>query len=132
MKRLVILAATAFFGISAVPASASDFSLAFEWGNLKRCTSGNPFTVNNPKFTLKGVPKGTASIQFRMVDRNVPGYNHGGGTVKYTGGSSIAPGAFKYKSPCPPNGSHTYQWTAIAKDAGGKKLGQASASRKYP
>jgi len=114
------------------PASAADFSIGFDWAGLKKCISGNPNTVNNPKFTLKGVPKGTATIQFRMVDRNVPSYNHGGGTVKYAGGSTIAPGAFKYRSPCPPNGSHTYQWTATAKDAGGKTLGEAKASKKYP
>lgn len=131
MKNAIVLAAVAT-AMSIAPAAAADFSLAFQWGNLKKCTTGYPFTVNNPKFTLKGVPKGTASIQFRMVDLNNRAYNHGGGTVKYSGGSSIAPGAFKYQSPCPPQGPHTYQWTAIAKDAGGKKLGEAKASRKYP
>ena len=33
--------------------------------------------------------------------------NYGGETV-------IQPGAFKYKSPCPPSGSHTYEWTITA------------------
>jgi len=131
MKRVVILVAAAV-AMSVTPAAAADFGLAFEWGNLKKCTTGYPNSVPNPKFTLRNVPKGTASIQFRMVDRNNPGYNHGGGTVKYSGGASIAPGAFKYMSPCPPRGSNTYEWTATAKDASGKKLGTASARKKYP
>ena len=131
MKRVVVLAVFAALSGS-VEVSAADFGLSFEWGNLKKCNSGRPNLVPNPKFTFNGLPKDTASIQFRIVDTNNPGYNHGGGTAKYSGGSTIAPGAFKYMSPCPPGGRHTYKWTAVAKDAGGKKLGQATASRKYP
>lgn len=132
MKRVAALAVLGMTWACVTPAAAADFGLAFEWGNLKKCTSGSPNSVPNPKFTLKNVPKGTASIQFRMVDRNVPSYPHGGGTVKYAGGSSIAPGAFKYQSPCPPDGRHTYEWTATAKDAGGKTLDQAKARKAYP
>jgi phosphatidylethanolamine-binding protein (PEBP) family uncharacterized protein len=111
---------------------AADFAIGFDWGNLKRCTSGNPNTVDNPRFSLKNVPAGAASIRFKLVDRNVPGYNHGGGTAKFAGGAAIAPGAFKYKSPCPPDGRHTYEWTATALDAAGKKLGEAKARKAYP
>jgi len=113
-------------------AQAAGFKISFSWGNLKKCNSGNPNRVTNPKFSLSGVPKGTKTIQFSMKDLAVPSYRHGGGKVKYNGESSIAPGAFKYKSPCPPGGRHTYQWTAIAKDAKGKKLATATAKRKYP
>ncbi len=111
---------------------AKDFSMSFAWGNLKRCTSGHPNRVQNPKFKLSGVPKGTVKLKFKMVDRNVRSYNHGGGTVKYSGKNTIAPGAFKYKSPCPPNGRHTYEWTATAYGKSGKKLGKAKAARQYP
>jgi phosphatidylethanolamine-binding protein (PEBP) family uncharacterized protein len=113
-------------------AFAADFSIGFSWSGLKKCTSGKPNRVQNPPFTLKNVPAGTARIDFKMKDRNVPSYNHGGGKVKYKGGSSIARGAFKYKSPCPPNGKHTYEWTATARDAKGKKLAVAKARRSYP
>lgn len=113
-------------------APAHAFSLSFQWGNLKKCTSGNPNRVNSPNFTVSSVPEGTKRIRFKMVDRNVPSYNHGGGTVNYTGGSKIPAGAFKYKSPCPPSGSHTYEWTATALSATGKKLGTAKARRNYP
>ncbi|MCO6186045.1 phospholipid-binding protein [Rhizobium sp. L1K21] len=109
--------------------------MSFDWGNLKKCTSGNPNTVPNPVFKLKNVPEGTNWIYFRMKDRNVPSYNHGGGWVQYSGKDTISPGAFKYKSPCPPSGSHTYEWTASAKgkkSSFGGTIATAKASRDYP
>lgn len=113
-------------------ALAADFSISFDWAGLKKCTSGNPNTVKNPRFTVRNVPPGTVAIQFRMVDIDVPNYPHGGGKAKYAGGSTIEPGAFSYRSPCPPNGRHTYQWTATALDAKGKKLAEAKARKQYP
>jgi len=36
-----------------------------------------------------------------MKDKDLPGYNHGGGKIKNYGGETvIQPSAFKYKSPC--------------------------------
>jgi hypothetical protein len=70
-----------------------------------------------------------------MTDLDVPSYNHGGGKVDYTGKNTIEPGAFQYKSPCPPGGSHSYRWTAVAKAGSGffaKSLGKAEATRSYP
>ncbi len=109
------------------------FEISFTWDGLKSCTSGNPNTVANPRFMLKDVPEGTKFIRFKLVDTNVPEFNHGGGVVAYSGQTVIEPGAFKYKSPCPPNGAHAYEWTATAqsKKSGGK-LGIAKAARKYP
>ena len=132
MKSFVWAAGAAILCAGSVSASAADFSFSFDWGALKKCTSGNPNTVSNPRFGLRNVPPGTATIQFRMVDLAVPGYPHGVGKVKYSGGSSIEPGAFKYQSPCPPGGRHPYQWTATALDAGGKKLATAKAQKQYP
>ena len=60
----------------------------------------------------------------------MPSYNHGGGKTEYKGNNAIAPGAFKYKSPCPPGRTHTYEWKVIAYDDN-KKLGSAVAQRKY-
>lgn len=119
----------------ATPAAASEFTLSFEWGDLARCTSGRPNVVPNPKFVLSNVPKGTKFIQFKMTDLDVPTYDHGGGTVEYTGKNVIVPGAFKYKSPCPPSGSHRYQWTATAKKKTGLfsgSIGKARATKSYP
>ncbi|MEZ5869127.1 hypothetical protein LX70_00776 [Defluviimonas denitrificans] len=128
MRHLAIISA---FCLLALPAQA--FDLSFEWGPLKLCTSGKPNTVASPAFRLKNVPDGTKFIRFKLVDRNVRSYNHGGGTVAWKGGAQVPAGAFKYKSPCPPNGAHSYEWTATAmsKNNGGK-LGEAKARRNYP
>lgn len=133
-KRQIMLK---FAFVTAVAVSlcsqAAAFEVEFTWDGLKSCTSGNPNTVANPRFALKDVPEGTKFIRFKLVDTNVRAFDHGGGVVAYTGQESIDPGAFKYKSPCPPNGAHTYEWTATAqsKKSGGK-LGVAKAARKYP
>ena len=55
--------------------------------------------------------------------------------MEYKGQSTIDPGAFKYKSPCPPNGKHKYEWTATAKSkksAFGGTIEKAKASKMYP
>lgn len=128
MLRFALLAT---IGLATFPAFA--FDISFNWDGLKSCTSGNPNTVANPAFTLKDVPEGTKFIRFKLVDKNVPGFNHGGGTVAWNGEAVVATGAFKYKSPCPPNGSHTYEWTATAQSKkNGGKLAEAKARRKYP
>ena len=113
--------------------AAQAFDISFNWKGLKCCTTGNPNVVANPAFTLKDVPAGTKFIRFKLTDLDVRSYNHGGGVVAYKGQKTIAPGAFKYKSPCPPNGVHTYQWTATAqKKKSGGKIATAAAARKYP
>ncbi|CUH51057.1 YbhB/YbcL family Raf kinase inhibitor-like protein [Shimia marina] len=116
----------------AAPVSA-EFRLAFKgWGDIPSCTSGRPNVVGNPEFSLTGVPSGTTTIQFKIKDLDVPNYNHGGSKkLKINTDGQVAAGTFKYKSPCPPNGAHTYQWTATARK-GGKILARATAARKYP
>jgi hypothetical protein len=131
--RHFLLSVTAISSILLVtPAGAADFGFSFDWGNIELCTSGHPNRVPNPVFNLRNVPQGTATIGFQMKDINVPTYHHGGGKAKYSGASTIAPGAFKYKSPCPPGGRHTYEWTATALDGKGKTLAVATARKKYP
>ncbi|MGA8261642.1 MAG: hypothetical protein WB783_15630 [Arenicellales bacterium] len=111
---------------------ASGFGLTFKWGDIPLCTSGNPNRVENPSFTLSNVPQGTAEIRFRLQDLNVPSFDHGGGTVAYTGQDVVKPGAFRYRSPCPPGGRHLYEWTATALDGYGSELGKARARKEYP
>ncbi|MDG1529973.1 MAG: hypothetical protein P8Q99_01340 [Paracoccaceae bacterium] len=122
-----------FLATLMIAPAAEAFEFQFNWKGLKSCTSGNPNTVKNPNFSLKDVPAGTKFIRFKLTDLNVPSYNHGGGVVAYNGQKSIAPGTFKYKSPCPPNGVHTYQWSATAqKRKNGGKIATAKSNRKYP
>ncbi len=112
---------------------AQSFELTFDWGDLKLCTSGSPNKVTNPTFTLSDVPPGTRYIKFKLVDNDARGYRHGGGTVTYTGDDTILPGAFTYKSPCPPNGTHTYVWHATAQHtASGGRIDVATAAKDYP
>ena len=117
-------------GLSA--GEAHSFSFSFQWGDIKLCTSGRPGRVANPIFSMRNVPEGTARIDFNMTDLDVPSYRHGGGRVRYRGANTIEPGAFRYKSPCPPSGRHTYEWTAVARDQRGKELATATARRQYP
>ena len=48
-----------FGTILATPVSclAEEFSISFEWGDIKKCTTGRPNTVLNPIFTLNNVLK---------------------------------------------------------------------------
>ncbi len=111
--------------------AAAEFAISFNWGDIPRCTSGRPNTVGSPAFKITDLPEGTTEVIFKLKDLNAPGYNHGGGKVKVSSSGTLPSGAFKYKSPCPPNGKHTYEWRATAK-GGGKVLGKAKARRKYP
>lgn len=129
MRFLAILLAFTLF----IPAAkAEGFSFTFDWGSIPLCTSGNPNIVDNPFFKLKNVPEGTKKVYFKLVDENVPKYKHGGGSADYTGAHLIKPGAFKYKSPCPPDGAHSYKWSAYALDADRKILGTATSAQNYP
>ena len=135
MKKTLTFISVVLLILAGTSAYAADFSISFEWGNIKKCTSGKPNTVPNPIFELKNVPDGTTWIQFKMVDKNVPSYNHGGGWVEFTGQTKIEPGAFTYKSPCPPDGKHNYEWTATAKKkktSMGGVISKAKAAKMYP
>ncbi len=124
-------ALTIAMAFAAAPADA--FELQFDWGDLELCTSGQPNTVQNPIFTLTDVPAATRFIRFQLTDLDAPGYPHGGGVVAFDGQSVIARGAFTYRSPCPPNGTHTYRWSATAlarKD--GEALDVATSAQTYP
>ncbi|MBE0454570.1 MAG: phospholipid-binding protein [Roseovarius sp.] len=111
--------------------AAADFAISFEWGDIPSCGDGRPNTVGSPAFVLSGVPQGTTSVEFRLKDRDAPNYNHGGAKIKIGQDGRMPFGVFKYKSPCPPGGTHTYVWTATAR-AGTKVLARATATRKYP
>lgn len=129
MRLLMAVAAV----VALTGPAAAEFKISFKsWGNIPSCTSGRPNTVGNPEFVISGLPAGTKTVQFKLKDLDVPNYNHGGSKkLKVTQDGRVAAGTFKYKSPCPPDGVHTYQWTATAR-AGSKVVGKATAARKYP
>ena len=50
--RLIIILINSLILLS-VSAYSDDFKLEFEWGNIKKCNSGNPNRVDNPIFKLQ-------------------------------------------------------------------------------
>lgn len=92
-KLLKLFAFTAALTLSALPSFG--FEIAFDWAGLKSCTGGHPNVVANPRIVLTDVPAGSKFIRFKLVHLNAPDFNHGGGTVAYTGQSVIERGAFK-------------------------------------
>jgi len=113
-----------------VAVAQGGFAVTPTWDGIKAC-SGQPISSPSPAFSVSGVPPGTADLEFRMVDLDAPRFNHGGGKVRYTGQARIAPGAFQFIGPCPPQ-THRYEWTVTARDAGGRSLGMARATKNYP
>ncbi len=113
-------------------ARAAGFTFTFAWGSIPLCTTGSPNVVPNPEFHLSGVPRETRVILFQLTDLAVPDYHHGGGRAVWHGEDTISPGVFTYRSPCPPNGVHTYEWHATALDAAGRPLATAIARKPYP
>ena len=113
-KAFVIALLTIAFPVFA----QSNLNIDWEWKGSHQCSPSSPALV------VSGIPNGTKSLQITMVDHDARHYDHGGGTIEHSGGSSmiIPEGALKnYKGPCPPNFSsfgHEYEFTvkAIAAD----------------
>ena len=120
MRVRVCIAAAVLFAMGTAHAAA--FSMSFQW-----CGSGSP------AFSLRDVPRGTTTLQFHMVDLQVPSFPHGGGTVAYKGQATVACGALtNYTPPSPLSGSHSYQITVTAFGPGNAKLGSTTFTRKFP
>lgn len=109
-------------GLTLSGAHAEAFTISFAW-----CSGSSAIT-------LRGVPKGTATLDARMVDLWVRGYDHGGGVLPYTGQKTIPCAAISnFRGPSPPAGQvHDYEWTVRALAADGRELGVATAKRKFP
>jgi|TARA_B100001971_G_scaffold191384_1_gene194862 phosphatidylethanolamine-binding protein (PEBP) family uncharacterized protein len=134
-----------YFGISSTAYSAEKFTINFDDWGFPGCSGGNPFLTDNPEFVFGNLPQGTIKINFQLMDKDAPGFGHGGGNVeiknindeegfvfKKDGNILIKQGAFKYLCPCPPGGSHRYQWQATAYDENDKFLKRAKIEKKYP
>lgn len=131
MKRILL---TAALSVLATGAFAQEFTVGFSWDGLALCTSGRPNVVGNPVFELSDVPSGTKWLYFALTDFDARGYNHGGGWIEYDGGPTTEADVFEYKSPCPPNGTHTYEWRVTASGAKSltNPLGVAASTLSYP
>jgi len=124
-----VLACVALAGCNAggsVPsANLPTMSVAFKW-----CSG-------SPEFTVGNIPAGAKTLNFRMVDQQAQGYNHGGGSVAASGKSNqtVPCGGLtgSYTGPNPPSPQvHEYQWTVTAVDASGQAVAVGRAIRKFP
>jgi phosphatidylethanolamine-binding protein (PEBP) family uncharacterized protein len=127
MRQLTFVTVAILAAFNSGALAQSKFSATARW-----CGS-------SPEIRISGVPKGTAKLDLKMVDLDVPSYPHGGAQVAYQGQkvlecSEIAQASQGlYRPPGPPPGQvHTYQWTIQAVDARGKVLSQAVSQRKFP
>jgi phosphatidylethanolamine-binding protein (PEBP) family uncharacterized protein len=130
MARRALLAIPFLAVWPLVATAQGSFGVVPTWEGITVC-SGQPITSPSPAFSLTGVPAGTALLDFRMVDLDAPRFQHGGGTVRYAGQPRVAPGAFQFIGPCPPQ-THRYEWTVTAQDANGRTLAVARAVKTYP
>ncbi|MFV0349658.1 MAG: YbhB/YbcL family Raf kinase inhibitor-like protein [Halodesulfovibrio sp.] len=88
----------------------------------------------NPELHVVNVPEGTSFLKVRMTDLDMTSYNHGGGTVPYSGKGFVEAGALKaYQGPCPPSGtSHKYVFDVQALNADQTlMLGRGKAAKKF-
>jgi phosphatidylethanolamine-binding protein (PEBP) family uncharacterized protein len=113
--------------VLALAAGAADaMSAHFSWAGIAACEA------ISPAFALSGVPAGTKRLRFEMHDLNVPGFHHGGSTVRYEG-EAVKQGAIHYIGPCPPGGEHhRYRWTIEALDAHGKVTATTTVTQTFP
>ena len=126
-SRMFIFAVTSIATLAALPSDAFAMSVKVSWKGYEPCST------SSPAFIVSEVPTGTVRLAFKMVDKVVPTYPHGGGIIAYTGKSEIPAGAFSYKGPCPPKGQqHTYEWTVHALDKNGKVVASTTEVAKFP
>jgi phosphatidylethanolamine-binding protein (PEBP) family uncharacterized protein len=134
MKRMLLLLmvglALPFVGCATTQVSSNAVELAvdFAWHPSDRCAS------RSPEIRVANVPAATKTLYVKLRDRDVPNWNHGGGTVAYDGSGVIPAGALQsgYNGPCPPSGSHRYEFTVQAIDATGTVIGVGKQTRNFP
>ncbi len=111
-----------------VSPNAVTLNVKFSWKGVARCSSFSP------KIFVSNIPRGTKFFHAKLKDFDAPNWNHGGGKVKNNGSGVIKRGALKssYNGPCPPSGTHRYQFTVNAIDKDGVVIGIGKAIRKFP
>ena len=72
-----------------VSPDAVELSVDFAWQASDRCSS------QSPAIRVKNIPAATKTLQIKLKDRDVPNWNHGGGTVAYDGSGVIPAGALQ-------------------------------------
>jgi phosphatidylethanolamine-binding protein (PEBP) family uncharacterized protein len=111
-----------------VSPDAVDLSVEFTWKDTKACSN------ISPEILVSNLPAEIQIVKVVLTDIDVPTWNHGGGEIDNFGNGKIPAGSLKsgYNGPCPPSGSHRYQFTVKAVDADGVIIGIGKAERKFP
>src|SRR5215475_6698646 len=88
-----------------MPAAADDLTVSYKF--TAKCSR------MSPEIKVGNVPAGTVAFKVRLRDNDKPSWQHGGGTVPADPSGVIPAGALTdgYNGPCPPDGSHTYEFT---------------------
>lgn len=129
LKRVFVATALVFSSI----ACAQDINIDWTWKKEHYCND------TSPALMVSGVPVGTQKLQFQMNDLDFNNFNHGGGTVDYTGDGgkmTVPDGALKeFKGPCPRqhfnNFGHDYVIAVKALAADGAVLGTGSKKQNF-
>ena len=133
MKKIICVVLTISFFIfgcagSKISPNAVSLGVDFSFDKQHKCSS------SSPAIKVSNVPAGTKTFKVTLVDIDVPAWNHGGGSVANDGSGVIPEGALTsgYNGPCPPSGSHTYQFTVKAINAEGTIIGIGDKSQRFP
>ncbi len=111
-----------------VSPNAAKLGIEFTLEAQDKCSSVSP------KITVANVPAGTKKFKVSLVDLDVIDWDHGGGTILNDGSGVIPQGALKsgYNGPCPPSGSHRYEFKVNAIDAEDIIIGVGKNSQVFP
>lgn len=132
MRRIVILFGVVTLIVACQQPSPVEnpavIQLEVLWTGADQCAR------RSPAFKLSNVPAETKTLEFHMRNVDVPGQDHGGGTVFYAGHPEIPAAAFEYQGPCPPRGhSHRFEWTVDALNESGELiLGSGKVTTSFP
>ena len=103
--------------------NAAKLDINYEWTSQTNCSN------QSPEIRLTGIPAGTQKLRVNVVDTTVA-YDHGGGTVSYTGTNVIPAGKLSsFRGPCPPGSTHQYSMTIDAIDASGVIIGRGEKTK---
>jgi len=127
MIVLTVLLVMGCAGAEVAP-DAVELGVDFSWKGVKKCS------LISPRIRVSNIPVGTVTLAVKLKDLDVPGWNHGGGTVAYNGNGTLQPGALdnRYNGPCSPSGSHRYQFSVRAINAEGVVIGMGKSMKMFP
>lgn len=112
----------AWISISGGAAADPMMTIDFSWQGTRGCVTLFP----NPEIRIRNVP---ADAKLLLLTLTQGSREMGGEEVPMPANGIVPAGSIRTFGPCRPD---AYRWTAVAKSATGKLLGEARQSRFYP